>query len=63
MSEYAMDEPEWMRVAEIANKFGISRSTIYRLMAKGVFDTRKPSPQIRLVSLASVRRWLAEAKR
>ena len=54
-------EMEYARVNMIVAKFGISRSTVYRLIKRGVLDARKVGPQLRLVSVASVRRWLAES--
>lgn len=57
------NQPEWARVAVVVAKTGISKSTLYRELAKP--DTplvsRKPTPQIRLIEMNSVRKWIVDS--
>ena len=50
--------PEYQPHAEITKRFGISRSRIFKLLADGHIEARRPDAKTTLIRVASVRRWL-----
>jgi predicted DNA-binding transcriptional regulator AlpA len=56
----ANEQTDWIRVATLVAKYGISRATIYRKLKDGTLIGSQPAgTRIRLISMESVRRWLS----
>lgn len=55
--------PKMLRVNEIATLYGVSKATVWRLVAKGELKTIKPTPNITLFNADEVHKFFTTDRR
>lgn len=59
MTRESSDGPVYLRLATASQRYGLSVSTLRRWAKRGVIRASKPTPNVMLVSAASIEEHLA----